>query len=341
MEFGVLSLGDLLPPPDGGPGSTEHERHRSLIDQAVAAEAAGFDVIHLGEHHGSDYHLSSPPVVLAAIGERTERLRLSTGVALAANLDPVRMAEDYATVDVLTNGRAEIVCGRGSFFARTFDFFGQDVQQSGALFDEHVRLLVRLLTEEKVDHGDGGLRPRLDGFTSRPRPVAHLPVWIGGGSSKATIDLAAELGCPLMLPSVFAPPGAFAPMVERYRERYEAAGHDAAPRVGACCHTHVAATTAEAVARFEPAYRQYWEWVQELISSFTPGIQEMPFDYESLLAGPAMVGSAEQIVDTIGQWNELLGLDRLITMFDLGGQPMPTVLDALERFGADVIPNVD
>ncbi len=337
MDFGLLSLGDLLPPPGGGVSITESERHRSLVDQAVTGERSGFSVVHIGEHHGSDYQVSAPPIVLAAIAERTSTLRLSTGVALAANLDPVRMAEDYATVDVLSDGRVEIVCGRGSFFARTFDFFGQDSSDSASLFDEHVRLLIRLLTETDIDHPDGGHRPALDRFTSRPRPVGALPVWIGGGSSTHTIDLAAELGCPLMLPSVFAPPQLFAPLVERYRERFAAAGHASKPVVGACCHAHIATSGDDARARFEPPYRQYWEWVQNLIADYTPDAPSIPFDYEQLLAGPALVGSAQEIVDRIGEWNELLDLDRIITMMDLGGQHSAQVLETIEQFGSEVI----
>ena len=118
LEIGLLSLGDLLADPKTGHMRTEAERHRTLVDQAVLVESLGFKAVHLGEHHGSAYQLSAPAVVLAAIGERTEALTLSTGVTLAANLDPFRVAEDYATVDVLSGGRVEIVTGRGSFFAR-------------------------------------------------------------------------------------------------------------------------------------------------------------------------------------------------------------------------------
>lgn len=339
MELSLLTLGDLLDDPVTGRRPTEVERHRSLVDQAVAADAAGFASVHLGEHHGSDYHLSCPPVVLAAIAERTEHIRLSTGVALVANLDPVRMAEDYATVDVLSGGRVEIVVGRGSFFARTFDFFGQDPAASAELFDEHLRLLLRLLREEEVST-EAGLRPALDAFTSRPRPVGPLPVWVGGGASTRTVDLAAELGSPLMLPSVFATPAAFVPMVERYRERIAAAGHDGPPIVGACCHAHVADTTGLARERFVPRYRHYWDWVQRLVVDFTPGAPALPFDEEELLGGPAIVGSPEAFLDTVGRWHETLGLDRLACMFDLGGMPPGMVLEQIGVLGAEVVPHL-
>ncbi len=335
LEIGLLSLGDLLPDPNTGRCRTEAERHRTLVDQAVLAERIGMHAVHLGEHHGSSYQLSAPAVVLAAIGERTETLRLSTGVTLVANLDPFRVAEDYATLDVLTAGRAEIVAGRGSFFARTFEIFGQDPKQSQALFHDHVELLLRLLRSEEV-HADG-LRP-LNGETSRPRPFGDLPVWIGGGSSTLTIDLAARLGCPLMLPSVFAPPAAFAPIVERYHEQWQAAGHADKPVIGACCHAHVAADAQQARAQFRVWYENYWAWVQGLIKSYTPEAQAMPFDYEALIDGPAVVGSPQEVVDRVSATAELLGLDRMIFMFDLGGIPDEMLYGTLELFGAEVIP---
>ena len=196
---------------------------------------------------------------------------------------------------------------------------------------------MKLLRSENV-HADG-LRP-LHGETSRPRPVGDLPVWIGGGTSEKSIDLAAQLGCPLMLPSVFAPPSAFAPLVERYREQWRLAGHASEPVVGACCHAHVAADSQTAKQRFRPWYQGYWEWVQELIVSYTPDARAMPFDYEMMLSGPAMVGSPAEVVDRVHAAVELLGLDRMIFMFDLGGIPDDVLYPTLELFGKDVVPHV-
>ncbi len=339
FETGLLSLGDLLPDPETGVMRTEAERHRNLVHQAVLAERAGFDSVHLGEHHGCSYQLSAPPVVLAAIGEHTTHLRLSTGVTLVANLDPFRLAEDYATVDVLSGGRAEIVAGRGSFFARTFEIFGQDPADSQALFNEHLRVLLRLLREERVQH-DGPLRP-VHGETARPRPVGNLPVWVGGGSSSSSIDLAAELGCPLMLPSVFAPPEAFVPAAQRYREQFERAGHPAKPRVGACCHAHLGRDSASARRRFHAWYRNYWQWVQDLIRDYTPHARAVAFDYDALVSGPAIVGNASEVIDRIGHFRQVLDLDRMLFMFDLGGIPDDVLYPMIEAFGADVLPQLD
>ncbi|MEL6983162.1 MAG: LLM class flavin-dependent oxidoreductase, partial [Actinomycetota bacterium] len=279
LEIGLMSLGDLLADPTTGRRATEAERHRSLVDQAVLAEHCGFTAVHLGEHHFSDYMLSAPPVVLAAIGERTERLQLSTAVTLAGNLDPVRVAEDYATVDVLNDGRAEIVVGRGNLFTHTYAGFGHPMDTARPRYDESVALLVRLLAEEDVTW-EGRFRPPLDGHTTRPRPLGPLPVWVGAGSRESA-ELAADVGCCLMLPSVFGRPELFAPIVEIYRSRWAANGRDPVDaRVGACSHTHVGPANAEAVATWEPYYRTYWDFVGGLLE----GSGRWPaFDYDALL----------------------------------------------------------
>lgn len=335
MQLAVMSLGDLLADPVTGTTMTELERHRSIVNQAVVAEELGFTAVHLGEHHFSDYQLSSPPVVLAAIAERTTNLRLSTAVTLGANLDPVRVAEDYATVDVLSSGRAEVVLGRGNLFVETYENFGQPVDTARALFDENVRLLQRLLTEEDVVW-QGQFRSPLTGVTTRPRPVADLPVWIGA-ASPASAELAADIGAWLMLPTVFGKPEMFVGIADAYRERWEANGRSPADaRVGACSHTHVAATQA-AAAEWEPYYRNYWDFVGGLLG----GRGRWPaFDFDDLTCGPAIVGSPAQVVDRIGQWHEILNMDRHLFMFDLGGISQPALQTTLELFGEQVGPHI-
>lgn len=340
MDIGLLSLGDVLPDPATGELPSDARRTRSIVERAVEAEALGFDLVAIGEHHGSAYQTSAPPVILAAIGERTRRVRLSTGVTLAANLDPVRMAEDYATLDVLTGGRAEIVAGRGTLFARTFDYLGQDARQSRKLFAEHVELLVRLLAEERVDHPAGGLRPPLDGFTMRPRPTGTVPVWVGGGSTVDSPLLAARLGLPLMLPSVFGPPKSFVPIVEAYRAAWEEAGHPGRGRVGAIAHCHIAPTTQQARAAFRPHYEQYWTFIQTLIEEYSPHLPPVVFDFDELLAGPAVCGSPAEALERIAGDRELLDLDRFTFLFDIGGTPEPLLCETLQRFGTEVLPHL-
>ena len=233
MKLNLMSLGDYITDPITGELPTAAERHRMIVEAAVVAEDAGFDGVNIGEHHGLEYIYSSPPVVLAAIAERTSTLRLGTAVTLMANLDALRAAEDYATLDVLSEGRVDIVAGRGNFFASTYTLFGQHIDESRERFDEGVELLRPALDVAGRVEWNGQFRPPINGEELQPQPVQRAaPIWIGGGSSPETAELAARLGFKLMLPSAFGNPAVFKPVAEAYRESYRGAGHDDRSRGG-------------------------------------------------------------------------------------------------------------
>ena len=189
MKIGVLSLGDCLDDPVSGAVTSPAERHRAIVDEGVLAETLGFDSVWLGEHHFCDYVLAAPPVVLAAIAARTTRIRLGTGVTLLANLDPVRVAEDYATVDAISNGRVELSVGRG-ILVDTYEVFGQKPDQSRERFRENLELLRRLWSERDVTWS-GRFRAPLDHVTVEPRPVQrpHPPIWVGGEGRHRTLPI--------------------------------------------------------------------------------------------------------------------------------------------------------
>lgn len=345
MKFGLMSLGDSIVDPVTGQRSSPAQRHRMLVESAVAAEAAGFTSVNMGEHHGIDYIYSAPPVVLAAIAERTRTLRLSTAVTLAANLDPWRMAEDYATVDVLSGGRVEIVAGRGNFFVSTYTLFGHNVAESRQRFDEAIELLLTLWRGGVVNW-EGSVRPPIVNAELQPPPLQrpHPPVWIGGGSSPETAELAARLGLKLMLPSAFGNPAMFQGVVDHYLEHFAAAGHRHAPELGACWHVNVARTSQEAHARWEPRYRRYHEWMQALLKQVNPDIPDVlmkPFNYGWLTTnGPAICGSPAEVADRLGTLAELLGVDTHLLYLDMGGMPVGELLDMVELLGAEVFPQL-
>lgn len=343
LELGLLSLGDCLADPATGVRPTPAERHRAIVAEAVLAEALGFDSVWLGEHHFCDYVLAAPPVVLAAIAARTSRVRLGTAVTLLANLDPVRVAEDYATLDAIADGRVELVAGRG-ILVDTYEAFGQKPDESRERFRENALLLRRLWSETNVTWS-GQFRAPLDAVTVEPRPVQqpHPPIWIGGGSSLHSVDLAAELGMPLMLPSVLAPALDFAPMVERYRKRFAAAGHDpSAARVGCCHHVHVRADSQQARESWRPYYGNYLGFVDRVWSrrELIHAKARVELDYDRLLAKVAICGSPAEVVDRIAAAHEALGLDVHLSMFDLGGLPPQEVARAMELFASDVAPEL-
>jgi alkanesulfonate monooxygenase SsuD/methylene tetrahydromethanopterin reductase-like flavin-dependent oxidoreductase (luciferase family) len=343
MKLGLMTLGDLITDPVTGHKMTTTERYRTLIDAAVIADEAGFHSINVGEHHGLGYEISAPPVVLAAIAERTTNLRLSTAVALLANLDTFRLAEDYATVDVISGGRVELVVGRGNFFAGTYTLFGQHVDESRERFDEALDLLVKLWPGEPI-RWQGKFRPAIEEWPLKPRPLQQgvAPVWVGGGSSPDTAIIAADLGLKLMLPSAFGPPEKFRDAVDIYLERFEQAGHDHDPQVGACWHVNVGRTSQEAKDRWGQRYGAYHSWTQDILRHVNPSIPSYlmkPFDYEWLCSnGPAVVGSPAEVAERIHKLGDMLGADLHLCYVDMGGTPAGEYLEMVELLGSEVAP---
>ena len=334
--FGLLSLVDHLPDPVSGERITPPERYRLIIESAVLAESAGFEHIGLGEHHFSHYTLPSPVLLLSAIAARTETIRLGTSVTLLAILDPLRVAEDLATLDVISDGRAEMTFARGVMESNLAAFGIADVNDLRPRFEENLRLLLRLLTEERVTW-QGRFRSPLEGVRIEPRPVQKPcpTLFVGGGLSTMSCDLAAELGLPLVLPSLFRYPEDFLPIVERYRERMSANGF--ADRTAVCypSYVHVARTSQEARARWRP----YLEGYVRFASDFRGGFGR-PLDYEGMLAGPAICGSPAEVVDRIAAINAVLGLKIHYLMPDLGGLPAGLLREVLDLLGREVLPRV-
>jgi alkanesulfonate monooxygenase SsuD/methylene tetrahydromethanopterin reductase-like flavin-dependent oxidoreductase (luciferase family) len=344
MKLSLMTLGDVATDPVTGTLQTAAERHRSIVEAAALSEQAGFHGIHIGEHHGLEYITSAPPVMLAAIGERTRTLRLSTAVTLAANLDPVRAAEDYATVDVLSGGRCEVVVGRGNFFVSTYTLFGQQVDDSHELFHDAVELLVRLWSGKPVSWPGSRHRAPLEEFVLQPPAMGSLPLWIGGGASESTAELAARLGLDLMLPSAFGNPAQFKPIVDAYRARFAAYGHLREPQVGACWHLNVAPTSQAARDRWAPRYRGYFELMNSIIGRVNPdppAFVKKPFDFDFLTTrGPAIVGSPAEVVDRLGAVSQMLTTDTNLVYLDMGGQPAAEFRDMVELLGSSVIPQL-
>ncbi len=316
-----------------------------FVEMAVCGEAAGFHGINMGEHHGIEYIYSAPPVVLAAVGERTSRLRLGTAVTLLANLDALRVAEDYSTLDVLSGGRVEVVSGRGNFFESTYALFGQSVEESKDRFAENAELLELLWAGGPVSWS-GRFRASVNGEALQPAPVqpSREVMWIGGGSSLESVELAARLGWKLMLPSAFGNPDFFVPVVDHYLQKWSEYGHGWEPEIGAGWHVFVARDGAVARGVWEPRYRAYHEWMQELlgrVNKTIPAHNARPFDFEWLTtSGPAIVGSPAEVVDRIGALSEKLSCTTHLLYMDMGGMPQRELFDAIELIGSDVIPQL-
>lgn len=335
-SYGILSLADYLEDPHGGGRVSQAARLQRVVDMAVQAEEAGFAAFGVGEHHFSGYILSAPELVLAAATARTSRIRLGTSVTLLANTDPVRQAEQLATLDVLSNGRAEMTFARG-VSEDTANAFGiADFDELRPRFEEYLRLVLRLFTEESVTW-EGTYRSPLNDIRLEPRPIQqpHPGVWIGGGLSNTSAELAAALGLPLFLPSLFRWPEDYLDVVERYRQRFVEAGHGETIRLGFPSYVHVAATSQEARRRWRPHLEHYRDFALTIRSAFG-----RETDFDSLLQGPAICGSPAEVVERVGEIDELLGLDRHLFLLDAGAVPDDVLADEMELLASEVLPNL-
>ena len=337
MELAYISLGDNLPHPSTGHVPSDAEKHLALIEQAVAAEAAGFDVLLLGEHHFNYFTISSPIVALAAIAQQTRTIRLGTGVTLLPTRDPVYVAEEITTLDALSGGRAEVGAGRG-IHQGIYDAVGRSAAQASEMLDEGLELLHRLLTEEDVTWS-GRWRPALNGITIRSRPVqARIPLWSG---STSNVDLFARLGLPCMWVATVYPFERLAPLADRYRQAWVDAGRALGTlELGIGVHCHVGRTSQEARARFRPHFAHYFDCSAAIEKSnlqraVAPQARDM-----TLFDDVLFCGSTQEIVDRIGAARKLLGLTRIGLAIDLGGIDQTTALEQIDLLATEVLPAI-
>ena len=311
---------------------------REVIEEAELADQLGLDVFAIGEHHRPDFLVSSPAVVLAAIAVRTERIRLSSAVTVLSSDDPVRVFQDFAHVDLLSGGRAEIMAGRGSFI-ESFPLFGYDLDDYDDLFAEKLELLLEVRASTHVTWS-GRHRPPLSDAGVWPRPVQDpLPVWVAVGGSPQSVVRAGSLGLPLTLAIIGGQPERFVPLVELYRRSAAAAGHNPGEtKVAINTHAFVADTVAQADAAFAPAYLAMMNRIGRERGWPPSGRPE----YDALRSprGALAVGSPDQVIEKLLFEHELFGHQRYIAQMSVGAVAHRDVLRSIERFGTEVAPAV-
>ncbi|MFE6161515.1 LLM class flavin-dependent oxidoreductase [Streptomyces sp. NPDC056486] len=342
MKFQVLSIIGHAPHPLTGHLPTSADRLADVIEVGVAAERLGYDAYAVGERHAGAFLSSSPTVVLGALAARTTRIKLLTGVTVVAILDPVRVAEDYATLDQISRGRIELVIGKGAE-AGHFDLFGLDEERQWDLQKEKYELLRRLWSEENVDW-EGEFRPALKDVTTVPRPYAGLPrIWHGSATSLNSPDLAAKHGDPLFTANAIQPRAAYAKLIAHYRERFEEYGHDPArARVAAGSGGLLIADSAEQAAS---RYRELYE--AKVRQTFKPHLEgkagyNTPFRTieDAIADGPQLIGSPQQIIDKILGYHEVYGHDLQSITVDGFGLERGEQIETLQRFAEEVAPVV-
>ena len=338
MEIGIYTFGDITPDPATGRAISTPQRYAEVLAAAKLADEAGLDVFGIGEHHRLDLPIASPAVVMAAIAAATKRIRLTSAVTILSTLDPVRVFQDFATVDLVSGGRAEIVAGRGAYI-ESFALFGADMADYDALFAEKLDLLVKLNESERVTW-QGRFRTALDDAQISPRPTAKLPIWLGAGGNPQTMLHAAELGLPVILANISQPPANFAEQIAAYRRRHAEKGHDVGTRkVAIATHAHLAPDSQTALDEFYPHYSAYFR-AHVPRANFTGEVSREVYDQRAAAQGPIFVGSPQQIIDKIMYERELFGHDRFLAQLDIGGLPFAKVARSIELLAAKVLPAI-
>ncbi|MEU0512283.1 LLM class flavin-dependent oxidoreductase [Amycolatopsis sp. NPDC006125] len=334
LVFGLDTFGDVPEDDDGRPLS-HAQAIRQVVDEAVLADEIGVDVIALGEHHRSEYSISSPETVLAGIATRTSRIHLSSGVTVLSSDDPVRVFQRFATVDALSNGRAEVILGRGSF-TESFPLFGYDLADYDKLFEEKIELFARLLDEKPVTWS-GTLRPALEDADVYPKTESgRLTTWVGVGGSPQSVVRTAHYGLPLMLAIIGGPPKRFAPYLDLYRRAAGEFGTTAHP-VGMHSPGFVADTDEQAREVFWPRYRVIRDRIGR--QRGWPPIRREEYDAE-IEHGSLYIGSPETVARKIARAVTDLGVGRFDMIYSSGSQPASARLRAVELYGTKVIPMV-
>jgi probable LLM family oxidoreductase len=338
MEIGVYTFAEATPDPSTGRTISAAQRLRDLIEEIELADQVGLDVFGVGEHHRPEYVVSSPAVVLAAAAERTRRIRLTSAVTVLSSDDPVRVFQDFATLDLLSGGRAEIMAGRGSFI-ESFPLFGYDLDDYDALFAEKLDLLLALRERERVTWS-GTLRPPLRDLGVYPRPLQNpLPVWIAVGGTPQSLARAGALGLPLALAIIGGEPARFAPLIGLYREAARRAGHDPATLpVGINSHGYVADSSQRAADEFYPSYADVMTRLGR--ERGWPPTSRAHFEAQRSPRGALLVGSPEEVVDKILAQHEIFGHDRFLMQMSVGTMPHDRIMHSIELLGTRVAPEV-
>jgi probable LLM family oxidoreductase len=336
MEIGVYTFAERYPDPSTGHLIGPEQRLANLLEEVELADRVGLDVFGLGEHHRPDFVVSAPAVVLGAAAARTERIRLTSAVSVLSSDDPVRVFQDFATLDLLSDGRAEIMAGRGSF-VESFPLFGYDLNDYDALFEEKLRLLLAARETELLTW-TGRLTPSVDARGVYPRPLQEpLPVWVAVGGNPESAVRAGTLGLPMALAIIGGMPERFTPFAELHREAARRAGFDP-PRLSINSHGYIADTSRQAIEESFP----YAASMMNAIGrerGWQP-ITRTDYDAAATLRGANFVGSPQQVVEKILFQHELFGHDRFLVQFAVGSLPHDRMLRSIELLGTEVAPAV-
>jgi probable LLM family oxidoreductase len=336
MELGIYTFAEVTPDPRTGRAVTPAQRLRDLLEEVELADQVGLDVFGVGEHHRPEFAVSAPAVVLAAAAERTSKIRLTSAVSVLSSDDPVRVFQDFATLDLLSGGRAEIMAGRGSFI-ESFPLFGYALDDYNELFAENLELLLAVRDAEHITWS-GGHRASLTGQGVYPRPLQDpLPIWVAVGGTPESAVRAGTLGLPMALAIIGGLPERFAPFAELHRRAAAESGHGRLP-LSINSHGFVADDARQAADEFFPPLKSMMDKIGRE-RGWSPLARA---DYEAMLdvRGALVVGSPEDVAEKILFQHEIFEHDRFMIQFTVGAMPHDKVMRSIELFGTEVAPLV-
>lgn len=334
IELGLDTFGDVPVEADGKP-MPQAQVLRNVVEEAVLADAVGVDAIGLGEHHRDDFAISSPEVILGAIAGRTKRIKLGSAVTVLSSDDPVRLFQRFSTLDAVSNGRAEVTLGRGSF-SESYPLFGYDMNDYEQLFEEKLDLFTRLIREPKVTWKGETRAPLKQQRVYPPLSPAGLKTWIGVGGSPESVVRAVRHDLPMILAIIGGAPQRFLPFVDLYKRAYEQIGGDPKP-LGVHSPGHVAATDAQARDEAFPAYKRLHDRIGR--ERGWPALTRADFDRE-VDHGSMYVGSPETVARKIAATAKALGLGRFDMKYSVGPLEHAALMRSVELYGTKVMPMV-
>ena len=331
MELGIYTFGELT-----DPALTVQERMADLLEEIALADEVGLDVFGVGEHHRQEFTVSAPAVILAAAAARTSRIRLTSAVSVISSDDPVRVFQDFATLDLISGGRAEIMAGRGSFI-ESFPLFGYSLDDYDELFAEHLDLLLALRESERVTWV-GRHRPAIPGLGVYPRPVQDpLPVWIAVGGTPQSVVRAGSLGLPMALAIIGGQPARFAPFAELHRRAAAEAGHER-PALSINSHGFIADDMRTALDLAYPAHKVVMDKIGR--ERGWPPMTRAQFEAGATLQGHNVVGSPDEVIEKLLFQHSIFDHDRFLLQLSVGTLPHDAVMHAIELYGTKVAPAV-
>jgi probable LLM family oxidoreductase len=337
MEIGVFPFAEVSPDLRVEGAVEPAHRLRDLMEEIELADQVGLDVFGVGEHHRPDFAVSAPAVVLAAAAQRTQRIRLTSAVTVLSSDDPVRVFQDFATVDLLSGGRAEIMAGRGSF-VESFPLFGFDLTDYDDLFAEKLVLLMQLRESERITWS-GKFRAPIQDLGVYPRPVQErIPIWIAVGGAPESAFRAGVLGLPMALAIIGGLPERFAPFAELHRDAARQAGHDPLPALSINSHGYIAPTSQEALDESFPSVAATMNRIGGERGWKPMGRDE--YEAAATLRGANFVGSPQQVIEKILFQRGIFHHDRFLVQFSVGTMPHAKIMRSIELLGTEVAPAV-